>query len=361
MAAQLDDDPELERVLPECLDDEGGFDAQYRVVDPPEGGLWVLPHDAWGHGRVCDGPSWPGLVVEGALAIRNTGPGESEERHVALRGGRPAVVRAEAASSGYGSGVPAEGGEDWDALSFWERRDLTMGDCGALSGPRSFLDLEGSVLPVLAEGRPPAPVRAAFVRGGRIAWRGDVDGALEVHAWEGPAGSVRFVVAVTDDRTVALADGFDCRDDLPSPGDRVVFSWDLSGSPDVGDPFGCGAELPPQRTVTVAAGPGGSAVLLEPEPCDPAEALRGSFERFELVVPADELPAPAEDGSFSTRLAVELVDDDGEEGETTIAISRAIGRYSVTYGRLVHLPGGARYPAPFGARAETVTPPGGRR
>jgi hypothetical protein len=187
----LDLDEARESVMQVCGNE--GHRAVYLVDD--ERGRWVIEHEGWGHSPVCE----PTAMGEDALLLRDIGPGEHEERRVALRDGRPAIIRIERSSVRE---PPLKLHELWDFDNSRLHRELEAGPEGCARPGAIVVDA------------------AIFVVGGAAV---DAQG-LRAWAVGGEAGGVRVHVQV--------------HDDVREPGDEVVLRW-ASQEVVAVDPLGC--------------------------------------------------------------------------------------------------------------------------
>jgi hypothetical protein len=283
----LDGDEARESVMQVCSDE--GHRAVYLIDD--DAGRWVIEHEGWGHVPVCD----PAALGEDMLLLRDTGPGDDEERRVALRDGRPAIIRSERASVRE---IPLKLHEVWDFDQARLHRELEADPEGCANPGKIAIDA------------------AILVVGGAEL---SVDGQLRVRAVGGEGESVRVHVQI--------------HDDAHEPADELVLRWASPNAAAI-DPLGCESVAITELRITAGNPPNvaGSGAL--------AAVVQGEFEALTIDLDAQALQL----GAVPWQLPFMI-----EFG--SLATSQFVAGRPGSLGALVRYPEDRRYP-PIGVGVE---------
>jgi hypothetical protein len=314
---ELDGDPTEELAALLCVDE---MNAVYLVEDPDTGARWRLAHPSWGHVAVCSRstvPSW--RHADDGLVLQQSAPGETEEIRVGIADDRLVELARSNASSGHASGYAVEEEIRWDLSTVGGR----IVDINA--HPQRTIEREGWIARVQS-GTPTLTTAPAFVGSGREHWDGEADASLRIAATAAADGSITVHVAPVDDRRVLAPTA------RPEAGDHVELWWAPMVSDD-SDPFGehgsaRGVAIdpvdgaPPRlRWITASRGP--------------LPAVRGTFDRFEITLPAADVPSAAPRWTLPLSVVFVDVDDPKSTRATQIATSRFVAGQPGSFGRLV--------------------------
>jgi hypothetical protein len=317
----LDDDAAREPVMQACSED--GHRAVYLVDDAQ--GRWAIEHDGWGHVPVCS----PAAFSAGGsgLVLVDTGPGDQQERRVALRDGRPVIVGVERASAREAASTVRE---VWDFDRARLHREVTAAPAGC---ERPGLDVDAAVLVVRGD-----EITAEWVVDGASSHHGADDGQLRARARATRAGSIRVEVETRDDERIAAPAATRARE----PADAVVLRW-ASASAAI-DPLGCeGGGITELWVTAVAEGPprvSGSGAA--------AAVVQGDLD--ELMIALDPRALGIEAVPWQLPFSLELVDVD-RDGATSLATSRWVADRPGSLGAMVRHPDDRRHP-PIGIRVD---------
>lgn len=312
---ELDDDAR-EPVMQACSED--GHRAVYLVDDAR--GRWAIEHDGWGHVPVC-GPTARSDGSAG-LVLVDTGPGEQQERRVALREGRPVIVSIEQAGMREAQLFVREAW-DFDRARLHRVVEAPPEGCARQGG----LDIDAAILVVGGD-----EVTAEWIVEGLASHHGPDDGRLRALARASEAGSIRVHVETSDDERVVAA--LSVR--RQAPADAVVLRW-ASPSAAATDPLGCeGGGLVDLRITAMAEGPprlSGSGAA--------AAVVEGDLDALTIVLDTRALGI---DGvPWQAWLSLELVDVDSD-GASALATSSLLADRPGSLGALVRHLDDRRYP-----------------
>lgn len=252
---------------------------------------------------------------------------------VAIRDGQ--LVRVASESGGHSMETSSREAYDWEALTF----NAASGDIGGEHATKT----NGAVVPVID--RPDAKLPPVWNEpvSGKDKWTGAADASLSVRAAQ-KDGAVELALSATDDARLPVPPGTDAKAFLAA--DHLELWWAVPREEPCGpsEPKSCAI-----RHLGIGAREDGSWDVRWLEPAsEPLPSVTGKLEAFSVTVPVAWLAKPDRlDGSWWAAFTAVYSDSDaaGAGQQTLVATSRLKWGKSGTFGRLVRLKGGARYPA----------------